>query len=154
MAGTKGSISSMDQRGKEKDKKGILENLRDAATSVPGMLGIGAAGAAAQVISKNLSHVEDVVSGGFTGALQSIKDKAESLRGAPAPTPVPRSDQLGAVSAKYESGGRGVETVSSGKGDPGGVSYGSHQLASKTGTMRAFLKSSEGQPFSKSTLEE
>ena len=33
--------------------------------------------------------------------------------------------ELGTLSAKYETGGRGPGTVSSGAGDPGGVSYGS-----------------------------
>ncbi|BCG50074.1 hypothetical protein [Ralstonia phage RP13] len=50
---------------------------------------------------------------------------------------------LGSVSAKYESGGRGVGTISSGAGDAGGVSYGAHQLASKNGSMAAFLNSNE-----------
>jgi len=62
-------------------------------------------------------------------------------------TGAPVSGELGSVSAKYESGGRGVDTVSSGRGDPGGVSYGAHQLASKTGTMAAYLKSQEGQKY-------
>lgn len=57
------------------------------------------------------------------------------------------SAELGSLSAKYESGGRGVGTISSGKGDKGGVSYGAHQLASKTGTMAAYLRSAEGKPF-------
>ena len=56
-------------------------------------------------------------------------------------------EELGSVSRPYESGGRGVHTISTGKGDKGGVSYGEHQLASKTGTMSAFLKSEEGKPF-------
>ena len=68
---------------------------------------------------------------------------------------------VGKVAQQFE-GRKGVETVSSGlmrKGkrqvaDPGGVSYGSHQLSSKTkgkatgGTMAEFLKSSEGQAWS------
>lgn len=54
---------------------------------------------------------------------------------------------LGSVAEKYESGGRGVGTVSTGAGDHGGVSYGTHQLSSKTGTMAAFLKSPDGQKF-------
>lgn len=54
--------------------------------------------------------------------------------------------RLGALSERYESGGRGPGTVSSGAGDPGGVSYGTYQLASRTGTMAAFL-SGEGQPW-------
>ena len=43
---------------------------------------------------------------------------------------------LGQLSAKYESGGRGSATVSSGKGDAGGVSYGTYQLTSKPGGGR------------------
>lgn len=54
---------------------------------------------------------------------------------------------LGSVSAYFESGGRGVETVSTGKGDNGGVSYGTHQLSSKSGTMNAFLRSEEGSKY-------
>jgi len=49
---------------------------------------------------------------------------------------------LGFVSEKYESGGRGVGTISNGKGDPGGKSYGKYQLASKTGTLNTYLKKS------------
>src|SRR5262249_46471025 len=40
---------------------------------------------------------------------------------------------LGSLSEKYESGGRGPGTVSTGKGDLGGVSYGTYQLSSKVG---------------------
>lgn len=40
---------------------------------------------------------------------------------------------LGSLSEKYESGGRGAGTVSTGKGDIGGVSYGTYQMASKGG---------------------
>ncbi len=49
-------------------------------------------------------------------------------------------DRLGALSEQFESGGRGAGTVSSGAGDPGGVSYGIYQLASKTGTVATFIK--------------
>lgn len=54
---------------------------------------------------------------------------------------------LGAVSEQFESGGRGVGTVSSGRGDYGGVSYGKHQLSTNTGSMMNFLNSPEGKPF-------
>jgi archaellum component FlaC len=60
------------------------------------------------------------------------------------------SDDDGDISAKYESGGRGVGTISTGVGDKGGVSYGTHQLASKTGTMQAFVNSPEGKAFAAS----
>lgn len=48
--------------------------------------------------------------------------------------------RLGGLSELYESGGRGPGTVSGGQGDPGGVSYGLYQLASRTGTAAAFVK--------------
>lgn len=48
--------------------------------------------------------------------------------------------KLGKLSERYESGGRGPGTVSPGKADPGGVSYGTYQLASKVGTLDAFLE--------------
>ena len=47
---------------------------------------------------------------------------------------------LGALSEKYESGGNGPGTVSTGIGDPGGVSYGTYQLASKVGRADEFVK--------------
>ncbi|HEY0366030.1 MAG TPA: LysM domain-containing protein, partial [Pyrinomonadaceae bacterium] len=43
------------------------------------------------------------------------------------------AEALGTLSAKYETGGRGPGTVSTGAGDPGGVSYGSYQMATKMG---------------------
>ena len=52
------------------------------------------------------------------------------------------ADELGILSAKYETGGRGPGTVSSGAGDPGGVSYGSYQMATKTGTAKRFVTQS------------
>jgi len=48
--------------------------------------------------------------------------------------------ELGKLSEKHESSGGGPGTVSSGVGDPGGVSYGSYQLSSKRGTADAFVK--------------
>ena len=49
------------------------------------------------------------------------------------------AEALGTLSAKYETGGRGPGTVSTGVGDPGGVSYGSYQMATKTGTVKRFV---------------
>jgi LysM repeat protein len=47
---------------------------------------------------------------------------------------------LGKLSAKYESNGK-PGTVSTGAGDRGGVSYGSYQFASNTGSAKAFVDS-------------
>lgn len=54
---------------------------------------------------------------------------------------------FGSVSAKYESGKKGVDAISSGKGDHGGVSYGKYQLATNNGSMNKFLKSEEAQQY-------
>jgi LysM repeat protein len=50
---------------------------------------------------------------------------------------------LGSLSSKYETGGRGPGTVSTGQGDAGGVSYGSYQMTSLPGggTVARFLAS-------------
>jgi len=63
-------------------------------------------------------------------------------------TPISHRADIGHMSVKYESGGRGVESISSGRKDPGGVSYGEHQLASKTGTMGKYLRSAESKGYS------
>ncbi|WP_343125210.1 peptidoglycan-binding domain-containing protein, partial [Xanthomonas fragariae] len=53
------------------------------------------------------------------------------------------------TSARRESGGCGVEAISTGKGDHGGVSYGVYQLASNSGTLREYLdRSRYGKDFS------
>jgi hypothetical protein len=48
---------------------------------------------------------------------------------------------LGSLSSKYETGGRGPGTVSTGVGDAGGVSYGSYQMTSRPrgGTVARFV---------------
>lgn len=53
---------------------------------------------------------------------------------------------LGGLSEEYESGGRGPGTVSGGHNDPGGVSYGVYQFASKARTCAVFCKA-EGAPW-------
>ena len=55
-------------------------------------------------------------------------------------------ESLGKLSEKYESGGRGAGTVSTGKGDLGGVSYGTYQMASRGGeksTAAKFVRNSK-----------
>ena len=47
---------------------------------------------------------------------------------------------LGKTSKRYESGSGGPATISSGVGDPGGVSYGSYQLSTTKGTLAEYLK--------------
>jgi hypothetical protein len=55
---------------------------------------------------------------------------------------------LGQTSKRFESGKGGAATVSSGKGDLGGASYGTYQLSSKMGKVQDFLKTSKyGEQF-------
>ncbi len=46
---------------------------------------------------------------------------------------------LGQTSKHYETGDRGPGTISTGRHDHGGVSYGSYQLSSHAGTLREYL---------------
>jgi len=50
---------------------------------------------------------------------------------------------LGQTSKIFESGKGGAGTVSTGKGDFGGASYGTYQMASKMGVVQDFLKKSD-----------
>ena len=74
-------------------------------------------------------------------AVPALDALADAL-GIPREAPPARAGgyRLGSLSERYESGGYGPGTVSSGRGDPGGASYGTYQLASKTGTVAAFVR--------------
>ncbi|MCP3141048.1 LysM peptidoglycan-binding domain-containing protein [Pyxidicoccus xibeiensis] len=61
---------------------------------------------------------------------------AETTKGGAVPS------DLGSLSRKYEATGPG--TVSKGTGDAGGVSYGSYQFASKTGSAKEFVDGLKG----------
>ncbi|HMQ07401.1 MAG TPA: hypothetical protein PKC30_08880 [Saprospiraceae bacterium] len=54
---------------------------------------------------------------------------------------------LGSLSIIWESGKRGPGTISKGKGDPGGVSYGVYQISSKYGSLNDFFRN-EGLEYS------
>lgn len=93
--------------------------------------------------------VRTMIGRSFTKAETEALDKACDLAEAavdpappkpPVPVPPGPAHRLGSLSEEYESGGRGPGTVSGGVADPGGVSYGVYQLASKTGTCAAFVK--------------
>ncbi len=60
---------------------------------------------------------------------------------------IDESHFLGSLSIIWESGNKGSGTISKGKGDPGGVSYGIYQLSSRYGSLREFLRT-EGESYS------
>jgi hypothetical protein len=67
-----------------------------------------------------------------------VAPPASDVAAEPAPVPPPLFNPpagwiLGSLSRKYEVGDRGPGTVSTGVGDPGGVSYGSYQMTSSGG---------------------
>ena len=56
--------------------------------------------------------------------------------------------RLGQTSERYETGGRGASTISTGRGDLGGASYGAYQLSSRMGTLAEYLGQSRyGEAF-------
>ncbi|MGR4862150.1 LysM peptidoglycan-binding domain-containing protein [Caulobacter sp. LARHSG274] len=75
-------------------------------------------------------------------------DRLDPPRGATTQASAVSDDgrRLGVLSERYETGGRGPGTVSSGHGDPGGVSYGVYQLAGNLGRPQQFL-AAEGQAW-------
>lgn len=73
---------------------------------------------------------------GFSRSEVELLDRAIDAALAPREA----SRRLGALSELFESGGRGAGAVSTGQGDPGGVSYGIWQLSSRAGTAAAFVR--------------
>lgn len=68
----------------------------------------------------------------------------------PSPLPMSRTTEapLGFLAESQEAG-RGPATISSGRNDPGGKSYGGYQLSTKTRTLATFLAGPEFQPWAK-----
>jgi hypothetical protein len=116
-----------------------------------------------QITDPNRINVGDIVNLPNSSGATDASDANEATQPLPAPVVSPSStdntqplpsnpgataagalgtalaDELGCLSAKYETGGRGPGVVSTGVGDPGGVSYGSYQMASKMGVPQRFV---------------
>lgn len=143
------------------DVKASASNAWDATKKWAG----DKAGQAAEYVKDNAgalvpNTVKRAVAAGSAAATQA-KAGYDEARGNPSDAPAPKPGLqsgaraaggaagsaanwvLGKTSERYESGGKGAGTVSTGAGDFGGASYGTYQLASKTGTLDKFLKSTE-----------
>lgn len=99
----------------------------------------------AEIVTNAANAVREAV----VNTARNIKDSAVSAAGKTwSDLKSGAARAVGWMSEKYESGGRGAATVSTGKGDAGGASYGTHQLSSKRGALQSFLSSSGyGQQF-------
>ncbi|MBZ8138838.1 hypothetical protein CLD22_02850 [Rubrivivax gelatinosus] len=111
------------------DTERTQKRVENAGGTTGALAGATAGATAGSLILPGVGTVIGGAVGGFLGS------KAGRKAGE-------KAGQLGWVSRLFESGDRGVETISSGRGDRGGTSYGEHQLAAKTGTMQRFLDSS------------
>ncbi len=96
----------------------------------------GSAGAAGRIAALARPDGQGPAQTPSLTAIEGGRRSTDPTRGTP--TARPKDDSLGSLSKKYESGNRGPGTVSGGHGDPGGVSYGSYLLSSKTGTAKEF----------------
>lgn len=116
-----------------REKPAVKQSVLDKAANVArGVAGAVVSGAAA--VPGAAAEVKRVAAPGVQAGLTQMKSGV--------------AGGVGSIAEFFESGGRGVNTISTGKGDHGGVSYGKHQLASKNGSMAAFLKSKEAAQFS------
>ncbi|MCA9423369.1 MAG: hypothetical protein KC592_20285, partial [Nitrospira sp.] len=90
--------------------------------------------AAKESVSKSIDALKDSKIGRFVKrSLSKASNAAESAK----------EWALGQTSKLFESGKSGAGTISSGKGDFGGISYGTYQLSSNQGTLQKFLKSTK-----------
>lgn len=67
----------------------------------------------------------------------AVSKAAVKAEPAPASTPLAQAPDVGSLSARFESGSKGISTI--GYDRVGGTSYGKYQIASKPGTMDRFL---------------
>ena len=73
-------------------------------------------------------------------AKKVAKELKKDVKENPSKAEYQYSSELGGVSKRFESGSKGPRAISSGKGDAGGVSYGSYQFASNRGSVEPFIK--------------
>ncbi|MEI7995203.1 MAG: peptidoglycan-binding domain-containing protein [Methylococcaceae bacterium] len=151
------AIESPDQSGtgsapRPTLRRGSTGNFVKQAQEKLGVRPDGEFGAKTEVAVRNLQRASGMVPDGIIGPKTwAALDQPEPKLGAAlagtvettAPSPArPRVGHhiLGDLSAKYETGNRGPGTVSTGIGDPGGISYGSYQMTSKGGgTVKVFV---------------
>ncbi|GMA30903.1 hypothetical protein [Litorihabitans aurantiacus] len=108
---------------------------QDVASSAGGAGGSGGGGGAGGATTGAAAIGGDV--GASSGSSSGATTAAAGTTAA-SPTTDRYGHPTGDLSARYESRGD-VATVSTGRNDPGGISYGTHQLATNRGTPEQFV---------------
>lgn len=127
-----------------KDKLGIVANVAskasDAIKSATG-IDVKASAAAVGQFAKRYVQTGDEVA---KAAGSYVADRAGKMAAPLAKAAIAAKNWvLGNTSKQFESGSGGAGTVSTGKGDAGGASYGTYQMSSKRGTVQDFIKHSD-----------
>lgn len=92
--------------------------------------------------------IETVVEGGKSVYNKSVDATSRGIEATANAAASAKDWVLGKTSSVFESGKSGAATVSTGRGDHGGASYGTYQLSSSQGTLKKFLNSSKyGEQF-------
>ena len=124
----------------DKAKDGVSKHLESLNDWVKEKTGIDV-GAAMETASTAASNAVKSVKNwfGFGGDKSSTASTSKPTSYKDQPVD-PNKWTLGSTSERFESGGKGAGTISSGVGDYGGVSYGTYQLASNNGRVYDFLQ--------------
>jgi LysM repeat protein len=88
-------------------------------------------------------RIPAAVAGGVAAGAEARASAGVATAGAPVAgggTANTGNHRLGSLSEVYESGNRGPGTVSTGRNDSGGASYGIYQLSSAKGTLANFMR--------------
>lgn len=119
-----------------------LEAVNDWIKEKTGIDVGSAFNSAISAVSSAWKRASNFVSGGNARVSAKVGGSIDDARSYTTAAIDPLKWQLGQTSANFESGGSGAETISSGRGDFGGKSYGTFQLSSRTGTLQNFLSKS------------
>lgn len=125
------SQQATQQTTRSKSAKGIA--LPDRRKGIPLRVPQGAGRAPAQNTALNRSRPDRE-----TASIHDVRQTTRARRAARTEARAPReTGNPGALAARFESGSEGIAAIGYDRG--GGTSYGKYQIASRPGTMSAFL---------------
>jgi hypothetical protein len=133
-----------------KDKFGIVTGLAGSAVKhaedITGINVKETAGKVSAAVSMAASRTADIATKAATASADYVADRATKMAKPLINAGIAAKNWvLGQTSRSFESGNRGAAAISSGRGDHGGASYGTYQLASAGGansTLSKFLNAS------------